>query len=123
MKTVVDVLDAMLTLYATPGTWSREGVALNAAGQAVAADSPEAVAWSLEGALERVIGDWEDQPNVAWSECLRRQELLCGASDACGVDLSDFNDTVRRQEVVVAVLHMGRARAAAGSLPRDRAAA
>lgn len=122
MKTVSDVLDAMLALYATPGTWSREGVAQDAAGQAVAANSPEAVAWSLEGALERVIGDWED-PNAAWSECLHRQELLCSASDACGVDLADFNDTVRRQEVVVAILHMGRARAAAGTLSRDRAAA
>jgi hypothetical protein len=109
IKTVADVLDGLLAIYAAPGTWNREGVARDAAGRAVAADSLDAVAWSLEGALERVIGDWEaEQPKVAWSECLRRQELLCGASEACGVDLSDFNDTVRRQGVVVAVLRAGR---------------
>lgn len=116
IKTVADVLDGLLAIYAAPGTWNREGIAQDAAGRAVAADSPEAVAWSLEGALERVIGDWEaEQPKVAWSECLRRQELLCGTSEACGVDLSDFNDTVRRQEVVVAILRMGRDRAAAAA--------
>lgn len=64
------------------------------------ADSPEAVAWSLEGALERVIGEWEGDAH--------RSALLCGASEACGVDLSDFNDTVRRQQVVVSVLRAGR---------------
>ncbi|MFY9290388.1 MAG: hypothetical protein WAP03_06810 [Methylorubrum rhodinum] len=110
IKTVADVLDGLLAIYATPGTWTRGGIAQDAAGQAVAADSPEAVAWSLEGALERVIGDWEAEPSkVAWSECLRRQELLCGTSKACGVDLSDFNDTAHHQGVVVAILHMGRA--------------
>ena len=86
-KTVADVLDALLALYAVPGAWIRDGVAEDAA------DSPEAVAWSLEGALERVIGDWEGDAH--------RSALLCGASEACGVDLSDFNDTVRRQEVVL----------------------
>jgi hypothetical protein len=99
-KTVADVLDALLTLYAAPGAWIRDGVAVDAAGSSVPADSPEAVAWSLEGALERVIGEWEGNPH--------RTALLCGASEACGVDLSDFNDTVRRQEVVVAVLRAGR---------------
>ncbi|MGW5840114.1 hypothetical protein ACWFZ6_19120 [Methylorubrum extorquens] len=98
-KTVADVLDALLALYAVPGAWIRDGVAEDAAGRSVPADSPEAVAWSLEGALERVIGEWEGNAH--------RSALLCGASEACGVDLSDFNDTVRRQEVVVAVLQAG----------------
>ncbi|MEZ0250702.1 MAG: hypothetical protein ACAH20_07035 [Methylobacteriaceae bacterium] len=98
-KTVADVLDALLALYAVPGVWIRDGVAEDAAGRPVPADSPEAVAWSLEGALERVIGEWEGNAH--------RSALLCGASEACGVDLSDFNDTVRRQDVVVAVLQAG----------------
>jgi hypothetical protein len=99
-KTVADVLDALLALYAVPGAWIREGVAVDAAARSVPPNSPKAVAWALEGALERVIGEWEGDAN--------RSALLCGASEACGVDLSDFNDTVRRQEVVVAVLRAGR---------------
>ncbi len=57
IKIVADVLDAMLALYAKPGTWCRYGIAQDSAGRDVPADSPAAVAWSLEGALERVIGD------------------------------------------------------------------
>lgn len=47
MKTVIEVLDAMLVLYVTPGARTREGIAKDAAGRQVPADSPKAVAWSL----------------------------------------------------------------------------
>lgn len=100
MKTVTEVLDAMLALYAAPGTWTRDGIAKDAAGREVAATSPEAVSWSLEGALERVIGDWEGEPH--------RQQLMCDAFDACGVDLAAFSDTARHQGAVVGVLRLGR---------------
>ena len=96
MMTVTEVLDAMLAIYTTPGTWTREGIAKDAAGRQVAADSPEAVAWSLEGALERVIADLESG------------SLLSDVCDACGVDLAAFSDTARHQRVVVAVLQAGR---------------
>lgn len=100
MMTVTEVLDGMLALYAAPGTWVQAGVARDAAGRPVPADSAEAVAWSLEGALERVIGDWEGEPH--------RQRLICDAFDACGVDLAALNDTARHQRAVVGVLRAGR---------------
>lgn len=96
MMTVTEVLDAMLALYAAPGTWTPQGIAKDAAGRSVPADSAEAVAWSVEGALERVIGD------------LERGSLLSDLSDACGVDLAAFSDTARHQRVVVGMLRIGR---------------
>lgn len=106
--TTADVLDGMLALYAAPGTWTPQGIAKDAAGRSVPADSAEAVAWSLEGALERVIGDIED-PNVVWSENARRQQLLCDVFEACGVDLAAFGGIARHQRAVVSVLRAGRA--------------
>lgn len=69
----------------------------------MAADSPEAVAWSLGGALERVIGDVED-PAVEWTENLRRQALLSQVFAVCGADLTTLNDVAHRQDVVVSLL-------------------
>lgn len=102
MKTVIDVLDGMLAIYTTPGTWTRDGIAKDATGRAVSADSAEAVAWSLEGALERVIGDWEEPGNEDG------QQLLCDVFEACGADLAALNDTLRHQRAVVGVLRTGR---------------
>ncbi|KQT80151.1 hypothetical protein [Methylobacterium sp. Leaf466] len=82
----------MLALYAKPGTWTREGIAKDAAGHRVASESPEAVAWFLEGTLELVI---EDRENGS---------LLSLVFDACGVELMAFNDAARRQDVVVGLL-------------------
>ncbi|MGU3358924.1 hypothetical protein ACLBWX_01180 [Methylobacterium sp. M6A4_1b] len=96
MMTVTEVLDGMLAIYTTPGTWTRDDIAKDAAGQPVPADSSEVVAWSLEGALERVIGDLE---------C---GSLLSDACEACRVDLASFSDTARHQRVVVSVLEAGR---------------
>lgn len=96
MMTVIEVFDAMLALYAAPGTWIRDGIAQDASGRPVEPESPEAVAWSLEGALERVIGDLENG------------SLLSDVSDACGVDLAAFSDIARHQRVVVGVLRAGR---------------
>lgn len=109
MKTVIEVLDGMLAIYTTPGTWTRAGIAKDSAGRPVAADSSEAVAWSLEGALERVIGDWED-PVVEHAENMRRQVLLSDVFHACGFDLMAFNDAARHQDRVTRMLRSSQKR-------------
>ena len=101
--TANDAIAAMLALYATPGAWTRDGVAQDAAGREVPPTSPEAVAWSLEGALYRVVGD-PDEPGIPEAEWRRREALAGSVFDACGVELMQFNDACCRQDVVVAVL-------------------
>ncbi|WP_245442721.1 hypothetical protein [Methylobacterium terrae] len=90
---VADVLDALLALYAAPGIWSRQG------GDGL----------DLEAALYRVIGDPEEA-GIAEGEARRREELVSGTFEACGVDLMALEAAARRQDVVVAVLRFGRAR-------------
>jgi hypothetical protein len=116
METVADVLQAMLDLYATPGAWTAKGIACNAVGRRVAPTSPEAVSWSLEGALERILGDTAEA-GISEAEWERRCKLGRGVSAACGVNLMLFNDAAHRQEVVVAVLRMGLEHASLGLAP------
>ncbi|MEN3238977.1 hypothetical protein PUR29_36690 [Methylobacterium ajmalii] len=104
MKTVSDVLDALLALYTAPGTWTRQGVLRDDAGREVA--------WDLEAALYRVAGDPEED-GISDDEAARRQALVSGTFEACGVELMALNDAARRQGAVVAVLQAGRAHVAA----------
>lgn len=107
--TVNDALAAMLALYTAPSAWTRDCAAQDAAGKEVAPTSPEAVAWSLEGALYRVVGD-PDEPGLPEAEWRRREALARKVFEACGADLAALNDTVRHQRAVVAVLRAGLAR-------------
>jgi hypothetical protein len=93
---VADVLDALLALYAAPGTWSRQG------GRGL----------DLEAALYRVIGD-PDEDGIGEGEARRREALVVGTFEACGADLMALEAAARRQDVVVAVLQAGRAHVAA----------
>lgn len=107
--TVNEAITAMLALYATPGTWVQAGIAQDAAGRPVKVESPEAVAWSLKGALYRAVGD-PDADGITEAEWRRRLASVAAVMGSFDVDLMAFNDAARRQEVVVAVLRAGLAR-------------
>ncbi|KMO31350.1 hypothetical protein VQ02_26055 [Methylobacterium variabile] len=88
-----EVLDALLALYAAPGIWSRQcGGGLD-----------------LEAALYRVIGD-PDEDGIGEGEARWCEALVAGTFEACGVDLMALEAAARRQDVVVAVLRVGRER-------------
>ncbi|MCJ2108635.1 hypothetical protein MKK70_25330 [Methylobacterium sp. E-041] len=101
--TVNEAVAAMLALYATPGTWVQAGIAQDAAGRPVEAESLEAVAWSLEGAMYRVVGD-PDAKGITKTEWQRRIALVAAVMGAFDVDLMAFNDAARHQRAVVSVL-------------------
>lgn len=105
--TVNEAITAILTLYATPGTWVQAGIAQDRAGREVAPDSPKAVAWSLKGALYRVIGN-PNADGIAEAEADRRETMVAGVMGAFDVDLMAFNDAARRQSAIVSVLRTGR---------------
>ncbi|MCJ2108638.1 hypothetical protein MKK70_25345 [Methylobacterium sp. E-041] len=71
-------------------------------GRPVPAQSPDAVAWSLEGALYCVVSD-PDADGIAEAEWWRREALASAVFKACGVDLMAFNEAAHRQDVVIAV--------------------
>jgi hypothetical protein len=95
-KTVSDVLDALLALYAAPGIWSRQGGG----------------GLDLEAALWKVIGD-PDEAGIGEGEARRREALVTGTFKACGADLVALEAAARRQDVVVAALRAGREHLAA----------
>ena len=109
-RLVGDAIMAVLELLADPDRWTRGAAARDAAGRPCSPTSSTAVAWSLDGAIERVIGDWE-APDIGEAEADRRQALELAVFDALGVDPAAFNDAARDVTIVTDLLRGAAARA------------
>ncbi|GJD93314.1 hypothetical protein OCOJLMKI_0506 [Methylobacterium iners] len=107
-STVPAVLDGVLSLLAVPDHWARAAAARNALGHPVPVDSNEAVAWSLDGAIERVIGYWEDE-TITEDEAERRLALESATFTALGVNTAAMNDAAGYRNVI-ALLKAARSR-------------
>lgn len=90
MKTI-DVIDAVLTIFAKPEAWTKGAAARDAVGRPVQPTSSAAVAWGLDGAIEHVVGNWEDT-SLSDAEAERRRQLELATFDRLGVSVAAFND-------------------------------
>jgi hypothetical protein len=96
-----DVLERAADLLSMPGAWTQGESARNRSGEQVPPDSDAAVCWCLDGAYERVGGQWGDRGWSALSKVIRSGPI-------------SWNDSPRRtQAQVVAKLRE------AASLARD----
>ncbi|MCC0805964.1 hypothetical protein FPV16_06955 [Methylobacterium sp. W2] len=95
---VNEVLDRVLDLYPSFAAWTKGATARDAAGRPVTPSDPSAVAWSLDGAIERVIGDYED-PSITKREATRRHKLELRVFAQLGIDPAQFNDITSFENV------------------------
>jgi hypothetical protein len=96
------LLEAAMVLIHNPkhhrtGTWARD-----AAGEPVAVDAPDAVAWCADGAIRRVLGSYDYQ---------RRFPLMQTLALISGPPLSEVNDRVGHKGTL-AVMEKARAQLA-----------
>jgi hypothetical protein len=94
------LIERILTILADPHRWCRGAAARDAAGNRCSATSSEAMAWSLDGAIDRVVG----AGTAAGDRIEERLAALLGP-DLPGI--AAFNDAASHEEVL-AVLRRAR---------------
>ena len=91
ITTPAAIIAAAMALLSGPSAWTKGAVARDAAGKAVPVTHSTAVAWSLDGAVERIVGNWEDEM-ITDEEAVRRHALELAVFERLGVDPAAFND-------------------------------
>lgn len=98
VETAVTVLEQVRMIFVSADAWTKGATARNAAGQPVNSSDPTAVAWSLDGAIEMIVGDFEDAA-IPDQEAERRHQLELAVFERLGVDPAVFNDNVSFENV------------------------
>lgn len=110
INTVADALDAVAHLIGEPSRWTVDAEARNASGGPVAPTSPRAAAWSIGGAVERVIDP--EATDITDAEWRRRTDLESATYRALGITTDRADGGLSDHRVTVLVVRDARARIA-----------